>query len=226
MVIRNDEFKFLWWCKNRALILRMSSLRSCFHEAFIVRNRSCFYRGWGHGFLVSGWSLGRKLNLFETFPCSFFKDFCAMWCIHTAGLWMLVHETGNGQPFYGNYSTLDSQTNTVISHTFAYSSKWRLKPWQGLFNLVFFTADQSAWLVLNQPTQRVFWRNLRFILYSRVKGSTFLKGNFCIYERFMPDFYTFWHQRGRKTTKCTFEIGFFAMCSDCLPPIILMYFAM
>ena len=37
------------------------------------------------------------------------------------------------QPFYGNYSTLDSHTNTVISHAFAYSSRWRQKPWQGLF---------------------------------------------------------------------------------------------
>ena len=27
-----------------------------------------------------------------------------------------------------NYSTLDSRTNTVISHAFAYSSKWRRKP--------------------------------------------------------------------------------------------------
>ena len=35
-------------------------------------------------------------------------------------------------PFYGNYSTLDSHTNTVISHAFAYSSRWRRKPWQGL----------------------------------------------------------------------------------------------
>ena len=32
------------------------------------------------------------------------------------------------QPFYGNYSTLDSHTNTVISHGFAYSSRWRRKP--------------------------------------------------------------------------------------------------
>ena len=31
------------------------------------------------------------------------------------------------KPFYGNYSTLDSHTNTVISHTFAYSSRWRRK---------------------------------------------------------------------------------------------------
>ena len=47
------------------------------------------------------------------------------------------------QPFYGNYSTLDSHTNTVISHTFAYSSRWRRKPWQGLsirFVYLFFYA--------------------------------------------------------------------------------------
>ena len=28
------------------------------------------------------------------------------------------------QPFYGNYSTIDSHKNTVISHAFAYSSRW------------------------------------------------------------------------------------------------------
>ena len=28
------------------------------------------------------------------------------------------------------------------------------------FNLVFFTADQSPWLALNQPTQWGFWRNV------------------------------------------------------------------
>ena len=37
------------------------------------------------------------------------------------------------QSFYGNYSTLHSHTNTVISHAFAYSSRWRRKPWKGLF---------------------------------------------------------------------------------------------
>ena len=36
------------------------------------------------------------------------------------------------QPFYGNYSTLDSHTITVISYAFAYSSRWRRKQWQGL----------------------------------------------------------------------------------------------
>ena len=39
------------------------------------------------------------------------------------------------QSFYRNYSTLDSHTNTVISQAFAYSSRWRRKPWQGLFNV-------------------------------------------------------------------------------------------
>ena len=32
------------------------------------------------------------------------------------------------QPYYGDYSTLDSHTNTVISHAFAYLSRWRRKP--------------------------------------------------------------------------------------------------
>ena len=36
--------------------------------------------------------------------------------------------------FYWTYLTLDSHTNTVISHTFAYSSRWRRKPWQGLLH--------------------------------------------------------------------------------------------
>ena len=55
------------------------------------RNRSLFYRGWGHSFLVCGRSLGWMLNLFQAVPCWFFKDFCAMWCIHTADLWMRAH---------------------------------------------------------------------------------------------------------------------------------------
>ena len=39
------------------------------------------------------------------------------------------------QLFYRNYSTLDSHAITVISHAFAYSSRWRQKPGQGLFSL-------------------------------------------------------------------------------------------
>ena len=72
------------------------------------------------------------------------------------------------------------------------------------FNLVFFTACQSAWLVLNQPRQRGFWRNLRYILYSMVIESTFWKGIFV----FRKVSWTFWHRRERKTTKCAFEIDF------------------
>ena len=37
------------------------------------------------------------------------------------------------KPFYGNYWTLDSHINTVISHMFAYfRSRWRRIPWQSL----------------------------------------------------------------------------------------------
>ena len=57
------------------------------------------------------------------------------------------------------------------------------------FNLVFYTADRSAWLVLNQPRQRGFWRHLRYIPYSMDKEKYFLKGNFCIYKGFMDVFY-------------------------------------
>ena len=37
------------------------------------------------------------------------------------------------QPFHGKLFDIDSHTNTVISKMFAYSSRWRRKPWQGLF---------------------------------------------------------------------------------------------
>ena len=46
------------------------------------------------------------------------------------------------------------------------------------FNLVFYTADWSAWLVLNQPRQRGFWRHLRYIPYSMVKEKYVLKREF------------------------------------------------
>ena len=146
----------------------------------------------------------RSVLVFERFLCdvmySYSRSMDACPCMRL----------GKDSRFTRIVSTLDSLTNTVISHTFAYSSTWRRKPWQGLFNLVFFTADQSAWLVLNQPTQRGFWRNLRFILYSMVKESTF----FVFMEGSWP-ISTFWHQRGRKTTKCTFEIEFL----PCAQPI-------
>ena len=37
----------------------------------------------------------------------------------------------------------------------------------------FYTADRSAWFVFNQPRQRGFWRNLRYILYFIVKEVRF-----------------------------------------------------
>ena len=37
----------------------------------------------------------------------------------------------------------------------------------------FYTADRSAWFVFNQPRQRGFWRNLRYILYFMVKEVRF-----------------------------------------------------
>ena len=55
------------------------------------------------------------------------------------------------------------------------------------FNLVFFTADRSAWLVFNQPRKQGFWRNLRYIL------------NTLLYlQRFYKTFSTFLHRRERK----------------------------
>ena len=58
------------------------------------------------------------------------------------------------------------------------------------FTLVFFTADRSAWLVLNQLS---FVKKLEVhSVYSMVKESTFLKGNLCIYKGFMDlQFYVF-----------------------------------
>ena len=46
------------------------------------------------------------------------------------------------------------------------------------FNRVFYTADRSAWLVLNQPRQRGFWRHLRYILYSMIKEKYAFKKEF------------------------------------------------
>ena len=70
------------------------------------------------------------------------------------------------------------------------------------FNLVFLTADQSAWRGLNQPEAARFLKKLEVhSVYSMVKESTFLKGNFCIYKGFMDVFYIF-TSAWKKTTKC------------------------
>ena len=75
-------------------------------------------------------------------------------------------------------------------------------------NLVFYTADRSAWLVLNQPRQRGFWRHLRYIPYSMIKEKYVFKREFFYFKGFMDGFLQFWHGRERKTTKCAFEIYF------------------
>ena len=62
---------------------------------------------------------------------------------------------------------------------FLFVDKWKLfvmKLSFEKFNLVFFTAESLA--CFSQSRQRGFWRNLRYILYSVVKKSSFLKGNF------------------------------------------------
>ena len=77
------------------------------------------------------------------------------------------------KPLCGNYSTLDSHTNTVVSHAFAYSSRWRQKPWQGLLSFeeveihkIFITAAIGALgLFWNTTKQLRFWRIFRNILY-------------------------------------------------------------
>ena len=77
------------------------------------------------------------------------------------------------KPLCGNYSTLDSHTNTVVSHAFAYSSRWRQKPWQGLLSFeefeiykIFITAAIGALgLFWNTTKQLSFWRIFWYILY-------------------------------------------------------------
>ena len=76
----------------------------------------------------------------------------------------------------------------------------------------FYTADRSAWFVFNQPRQRGFWRNLRYILYFMVKESAFLKGNFCIYKGFMEDFYIFTSAWMKNHKMCILN-WLFAICS-------------
>ena len=46
------------------------------------------------------------------------------------------------------------------------------------FNFVSYTGDWSAWLVLNQPKQRGFWRLLRYIPYSVIKEKCVFKKEF------------------------------------------------
>ena len=56
--------------------------------------------------------------------------------------------------------TLDSHTNTVISQTFAYSSRWRWKPWQGLLVLSLWCPDiKEVWLYIINRKGYESWKN-------------------------------------------------------------------
>ena len=76
-------------------------------------------------------------------------------------------------------------------------------------NLVFYTADRSAWLILNQPRQRGFSEDTRS-LWS--KKSTFLKRKFCIYKGFMDVFYILTSAWKKNHKMCIWN-WFFAMYS-------------
>ena len=81
-----------------------------------------------------------------------------------------------------------------------------------LWNCLSKNSTTDLWLVLKQPRQRGFGRNLRYILYSKVKESTFLKGNFCIYKSFMDVFYILTSAWKKNHKMCIWN-WFFAMCS-------------
>ena len=68
-------------------------------------------------------------------------------------------------------------------------------------NSTLLSSRRSAWPVWNQPRQRSFKRNFRYILYCMFKEGKFLKGNYCICKGFI-DVSCIWHRRERKTTKC------------------------
>ena len=64
---------------------------------------------------------------------------------------------------------------------FSFCRQTRAFPYEIVFPGIqpcFFTADQSAWVVLNQPRQRGFGRYFRYILYSMVNEKYFFKREF------------------------------------------------
>ena len=85
-------------------------------------------------------------------------------------------------PFYGNYSTLDSHTNTVIiSHAFTYLSGWRRKPWQGLFRCFSYKVWSNCVLfVYSDQISLTFWNRKHFRFnFSDVPG-IFSSPRFCL----------------------------------------------
>ena len=57
------------------------------------------------------------------------------------------------------YSTLDSHTNSVISHAVAYSSRWLPKPWQSLlhFTIRHLRKEQENWDELAFASKTKAW---------------------------------------------------------------------
>ena len=80
------------------------------------------------------------------------------------------------------------------------------------FNPVFYTADQRAWLVLNQQGSEVSEDTLGTFRTLWSKKSTFLKGNFCIYKGFMDVFYILTSAWKKNHKMCIWN-WFFAMYS-------------
>ena len=86
---------------------------------------------------------------------------------------------------YGNYSTLDSHTITVISHAFAYSSRWRRKPWQGLFSLAWLLSFTKSFACLVCRVVGLFTPHEKFITKppsGHGKTSMFLR-NYSVQKR-------------------------------------------
>ena len=80
-----------------------------------------------------------------------------------------IKDTNGTRKFERKLSFLFVNKRTLFDMTLSFEE----------FNLVFYTADRSAWLVLNKAARLTrFWRHLRYIPYSMIKESTLLKGNF------------------------------------------------
>ena len=73
--------------------------------------------------------------------------------------------------FYGNYSTLDSHTNTVISHALAFLSRWLPKPWQGLWKRFEAKHEREKLFAYVQKMHCVF-QNILFPPKLYYQGST------------------------------------------------------
>ena len=77
------------------------------------------------------------------------------------------------QPFYGNYSTSDSHTNTVISHTFAYSSNFDADGNENVKKTIGFISKTTTLHVHHAFLRHDFDINMpNFAFYGRRKQAT------------------------------------------------------